>query len=122
MRVKRAEGDTGRAWPAAAWLIAGALCTVACTVGCAGLKRAARPDARLAIVCSVPLARVYLDDRFVGLAGELGALPVVGGDRRVELRADGYFTAYRDVKVPPAGRARLEVELHPVPEGDPGGG
>jgi hypothetical protein len=96
------------------------LCTCIMS-GCATTARARRADARLAIACNVPDARVYVDDVFVGRAAEVGrrALPVASGSRRVELRADGWFTAYRDVAVPAAGRAELSVQLRPVPPNEP---
>ena len=96
--------------------------------GCAtarsgGEERAAKPDATLIVSSPVADARVYVDDRFVGRVADLEgrAVQVPSGARRVEVRADGYFTAYRDVQVPPGGAAKLEVQLHKVPEGEPGG-
>ena len=47
------------------------------------------------------------------------ALLVPSGARRVEVRADGWFTAYRDVAVPHAGRATVDVALRRVPETEP---
>jgi hypothetical protein len=78
-----------------------------------------RPNAQLAIRCNVADARVYLDDAFVGRAGDLRTLPVVAGARRVELRADGWFSAYRDVQVAAGARAELSVELRKVPDVEP---
>ena len=80
-----------------------------------------RADAQLAIACNVPEARVYVDDVFRGRAIELahGALLVPSGARRVEVRADGWFTAYRDVVVPHAGRATVDLALRRVPETEP---
>ncbi len=88
---------------------------------CAPTAKTVRPDAQLAVACNVPDARVYVDDVFRGRAIELrgGALPVRSGPRRVEVRADGWFTAYRDVVVPHAGRASVDVELRRVPETEP---
>jgi hypothetical protein len=107
-------------WPALlAALLLAAMALVA--TGCATTSPARRADARLAIACNVPDARVYVDDVFVGRAADLSrhALAVASGSRRVELRADGWFTAYRDVAVPPAGRADLRVDLRPVPPNEP---
>jgi hypothetical protein len=96
------------------------LCLVALTACAAGLK-GARPDARLAVVCAVPTARVYLDDRFVGVAGALArGLLIRSGARRIEVRAEGYFTAYRELAVAPGSDARLVVPLRVVPDGEPG--
>jgi hypothetical protein len=79
-----------------------------------------KPDASLQVACPVKEARVYVDDAFVGRAGDVAdrALPVISGSRRVEVRADGWFSAYRDVQVTPGARARLDVELHKIPDGE----
>ena len=70
--------------------------------------------------CAIPEARVYVDDKFVGRAVELAGrtIGVRAGTRRVEVRADGWFTAYREVPVAPKGRARVEVPLDKVPDGE----
>ena len=88
---------------------------------CAPTKAVVRADGQLAVACNVPEARVYVDDVFRGRAAELaaGALLVPSGARRVEVRADGWFTAYRDVSVPHAGRATVDVELRRVPDTEP---
>jgi len=84
-------------------------------------KSVVRADGQLAVACNVPEARVYVDDVFRGRAVELagGAMLVPSGPRRVEVRADGWFTAYRDVAVPHAGRATIDVALRRVPETEP---
>jgi hypothetical protein len=91
--------------------------------GCAHGPAARKPDAQLLVSCPVDDARVYLDETFVGRAVELRARPlrVVHGTLRLEVRADGWFTAYRDVPVAPGAAARVDVPLHRVPEGEPGG-
>ena len=88
---------------------------------CAPTAKTVRADAQLSIACNVPDARVYVDDVFRGRAAELvgAAVLVPSGSRRVEVRADGWFTAYRDVTVPHAGRARVDVALRRVPETEP---
>lgn len=90
--------------------------------GCAATRRTVRADAQLVVDTNVPDARIYVDDAFRGRAAELHgrALLVPSGTRRVELRADGWFTAYRDVSVPHAGRATVAVPLRPVPPNEPG--
>ncbi len=89
----------------------------AALAGCAAGNRALKPDAQLVVDTAVPDARVYVDDVFAGRAAELQgrALLVRSGTRRVEVRADGYFTAYRDVAVPARGRATLRVPLRAAP-------
>ncbi|HEX9102097.1 MAG TPA: hypothetical protein VF997_07835 [Polyangia bacterium] len=102
---------------------------VAATLACCCLgaacaptaKSVVRADGQLAVACNVPEARVYVDEVFRGRAAELaaGALLVPSGPRRLEVRADGWFTAYRDVVVPHAGRASVDVALRRVPETEP---
>jgi hypothetical protein len=41
------------------------------------------------------------------------------GNLRVEVRADGYYPAYRDVPVKAGERAHVQVGLRAVPEGEP---
>jgi hypothetical protein len=98
-----------------------ALSVAACATTPAPARR--RADAALTITCAVADARVYVDDQFAGRAAELAdrALVVTSGTRRVEVRADGYFTVYRDVPVTSGARARLTVELRRVPDLEPGG-
>ncbi len=99
------------------YLVAAALFGAAC----APARHVVRADGQLAIACNVPEARVYVDDVFRGRAAELGggALLVPSGPRRGEVRADGWFTAYKDVVVPHAGRAHVDVALRRVPETEP---
>jgi hypothetical protein len=103
------------------YVVATALASCCFSAACAPATKAVRADAQLAVACNVPDARVYIDDVFRGRAIELrgGALLVPSGSRRVEVRADGWFTAYRDVVVPHAGRAAVDVELRRVPETEP---
>jgi hypothetical protein len=88
---------------------------------CAPTKAVVRADGQLQVTCNVADARVYVDDVFRGRAAELehGVMLVPSGARRVEVRADGWFTAYRDVTVPHAGRAGVDVALRRVPETEP---
>jgi hypothetical protein len=105
--------------------LAGAALTVAAAAGGSGCATSSnagrRADARLVVVSNVADARVYVDDAFVGRAADLRghAILVAAGTRRLELRADGWFPAYRDVAVPHAGRAEVSVELKPVPANEP---
>jgi len=99
------------------YVVAAALLSAAC----APTKAVVRADGQLQVTCNVPDARVYVDEVFRGRAAELehGVLAVPSGNRRVEVRADGWFTAYRDVTVPHAGRAGVDVALRRVPETEP---
>ena len=102
--------------------VAAALAFCCLGAACAPTARSVvHADGQLAIACNVPEARVYVDEVFRGRAAELagGALVVPSGARRVEVRADGWFAAYRDVVVPHAGRAGVDIALRRVPETEP---
>jgi hypothetical protein len=101
--------------------VAGCVLACALVAGCAAGNRARRADAELVVVVAVAEARVYVDDTFAGRAGDLRgrALAVPSGNRRVEVRADGYFTAYRDVVIAPRARATVDVRLHAAPPNEP---
>jgi hypothetical protein len=86
-------------------------------IGCASGPQLRKADALLLIDCDVSSASVYVDERFAGRAAELraGGLRVPHGTLRVEVRADGYFPAYRDVPVVAGQRARVQVRLNAIP-------
>lgn len=72
------------------------------------------PDSALLIDCSEPQALVYVDDHLVGQAGDLKQpLGLRSGLHRVELRADGKLSAYREVLLRPGEHPTLKVMLHP---------
>jgi hypothetical protein len=103
-------------------LLASALATVLVgATACAPTAGAVRTDAQLQVSCDVPEARVYVDEQFRGRASDLRgrAVGVVSGTRRVEVRADGWFTAYRDVPVAHKGRASVAIALQRVPDTEP---
>jgi hypothetical protein len=90
-------------------------------VGCAGPSQSVRKtDAVLIVECDVPSASVYVDEAFAGRAAELGrgGLKVPHGTLRVEVRADGYFPAYREVPVQAGERAHVKLPLRAVPGGE----
>jgi hypothetical protein len=72
------------------------------------------PDAVVRLTCPVE-AQLYLDDRYAGaVGGRRGAsLGLPAGFHRIELRADGYFPAYREVEVRRGDHASMHVELRP---------
>jgi hypothetical protein len=118
----RGAGRTAAVTAAVGSALVAAVVSCALAAGCATTtKSVVRADAQLAIACNVPDARVYVDDVFRGHAIELahGALLVPSGARRVEVRADGWFTAYRDVSVPHAGHAYVDIDLRRVPDTEP---
>jgi hypothetical protein len=92
-------------------------------IGCGAPQAARRQAGRSALLlvdCSVPGARIYVDETFVGLARELGVRPVelAAGARRLEVRAEGYFTVYRDLELAPGEQHREQVRLRQQPDED----
>lgn len=78
----------------------------------AGLESLALPRptfAPLLVTCDVPGARVFLDDRPLGVV-PLGALRVSPGRHRVHVSAPGHAPGTQTVDVPPGG-ARVDLRL-----------
>lgn len=91
------------------WLVIVAL------AGCAHSE----PRGELLLRVTPADARVLLDDHDVG-SGEMlhdRALRLRPGVRRVEVEADGYYGARREVTVTPQQRSTLTVDLRAVPDG-----
>ncbi|HEX2569017.1 MAG TPA: hypothetical protein VH877_05605 [Polyangia bacterium] len=86
----------------------------ACHPTAAAVRTPPPPESALQIECSDPLALVYVDDRLVGQAGDLKQpVGLRAGLHRVELRAEGKLSAYREVLLRPGERPTLKVMLHP---------
>jgi hypothetical protein len=79
--------------------------------GCA----TARPDAALVVACPDAQAQLYIDESYAGLAASTRHHPLAlrSGFHRVEVRAAGKLSAYREVTLAKDGRATLSVELRP---------
>lgn len=78
---------------------------------------APRADATLLLRVSPPQAAAYVDDLPVRAGpGEVTRVAVLPGLHRVEVRAEGYFTAYREIAVPPQGTAELVLPLRRDPD------
>lgn len=92
-------------------------------VGAAGCRStpAARPTGTLLLSVAPAGVTILLDDRpLPARSGDaLLRVAVTSGAHRIELRAPGYFTAYRDVAVAAAGEQRLSVVLRPDPDAVP---
>lgn len=87
-------------------------------VGCPGPpKPRARPVGGLVIECKPKTAQVFVDDRYQGTVAALRGRPLIllVGSRRIELRLDGYFSSYHDVKVVRGVRQKLSVVLRQEP-------
>lgn len=67
--------------------------------------------APLAHAAAPSRVQVYVDDVFVGAAG--GDLLLRAGFHRVEVRADGYLAAYRELNLARDQRLTLDVPLRP---------
>lgn len=76
---------------------------------------AARPDAALTVACPDAEAQLYVDEAYAGLAASTRRrpLPLRSGVHRVEVRAAGKLSSYREVTLEHDGRATVSVELHP---------
>ncbi|MSP62810.1 MAG: PEGA domain-containing protein [Myxococcales bacterium] len=72
------------------------------------------PEATLIIACAIEEAQVYVDEAYVGRAADTRRRPLAlgAGPHRIELRADGKFSAYRTVTLARGDRATVEVALH----------
>lgn len=101
-------------------LLVPALTAMACGATQSARRPASAPAAFLLLECTMPGARVYVDDVFVGLARQLDARPLelAPGARRLEVRADGYFTIYRDLALLPGERHYERVRLRQMPDED----
>jgi PEGA domain-containing protein len=70
---------------------------------------------RLSLVVSPPDAAVYIDDRFVGTAEELGSLPtglaVSAGKHTVTVSRPGFQDQSMDIQVEPGATQKIEISL-----------
>lgn len=62
-------------------------------------------------------AEIYVDDRYIGVVGVLNKSPIAiaEGEHRLEVRRDGYFSSYHEIRVVKGVRQRLRVSLTRVP-------
>lgn len=96
-------------------------CGVAVATGCGAPQAGSKPTARvlsgLLVVCQPPDALIYVDDRYMGSVKGLDKRPLKlpEGTRRVELRREGYFAHYGEVKLVRGVRQRLQVVLRKEP-------
>ncbi len=77
----------------------------------------ARRSARLKLMVAPADASVYLDGRFLGIAGEIGerrsGVPVDPGEHLLEIVRPGYDGRELSFDADPSGEVDLEVELRP---------
>ena len=76
-----------------------------------------RPVGGLLIICEPADAQVFIDDRYHGTVAGLGgrSLTLVEGQRRLELRKEGYFAFFGEVSVVKGVRQKLRVILRKEP-------
>jgi hypothetical protein len=71
----------------------------------------------LAIRCDPPDAVLFVDDKYMGTVGSLKgrAVKLPEGVHRIEVRKEGYFSHFAEVKVAKGVRQQLEVALRKEP-------
>ncbi|PID38922.1 MAG: hypothetical protein CSA24_00360 [Deltaproteobacteria bacterium] len=86
--------------------------------GCPGPpKPRPRPVGELTIQCEPKTAEVFVDDRYQGTVAALRGRPLtlLVGSRRIELRQEGYFSSFHDVKIVRGVRQTISVVLRREP-------
>ena len=80
----------------------------------------ARPPAGVAlhVDANVPDATVWVDDVLVGRTSEWAhdGRHLRAGFHRIEIRAPGYYSVYREIEQPDGGHADIKATLRPVLE------
>lgn len=73
----------------------------------------ARPLSGLLLICEPDDALLYVDDKFMGTVAGLNKRPLALADglHRIELRRDGYFAHYAEIRVERGVRQKLHVKL-----------
>ncbi len=87
--------------------------------GCRGAPQP-QPEGVLQLTLNTPDASVFIDEQpVVSKPGSTAIkVKVPAGSRRIEVRAPGRFTVYRETLVPAAGERRLDIALRPDPDAD----
>lgn len=77
----------------------------------------ARPLSGLNITCEPGDALIYVDDRYLGSVKGLTRKPLVlpVGDHRIEIRREGFFAHFAEVKVVKGVRQQLTIKLRREP-------
>ncbi|MBW2730976.1 MAG: PEGA domain-containing protein [Deltaproteobacteria bacterium] len=86
-------------------------------VACQPQRPRARPVGGLQLDCTPQSAQIFVDDRYVGTVSRLAgnALTLSAGTHRIELRAEGYFASYHELRVVVGVRQKLQVTLRREP-------
>jgi len=76
-----------------------------------------RSLAGLVVICDPQDAMIYVDDKYMGSVKGLNRRPLMlsEGLHRVEVRRDGYFAHFAEVKVAKGVRQQLRLKLRKEP-------
>lgn len=67
------------------------------------------------LTSNVREAEVYVDGRLIGRVGSLrGGVLMKPGVHRIELRHEGYFSAYAELEVGTAEKREMALEMAPI--------
>jgi hypothetical protein len=74
--------------------------------------------AEVRFTCRPTDALIFINDRFLGSVAGLRGRPLIvpaGREYRLELRRDGYFSYFAEIKPRPGAAPPMDVELRPEP-------
>jgi hypothetical protein len=93
-----------------------ALSLGAAALGCAHLSAPA--GVSLDVESNVPESTIWVDDVLVGTisAWSHEGRHIRAGFHRVEIRAAGYYSVYREIEQPDGGRVAIKATLRPLLE------
>jgi hypothetical protein len=91
---------------------------ISCALGAACAHFSAPPGVALEVESNVPESTIWVDDVLVGTVSAWAheGKHVRAGFHRVEIRAAGYYSVYREIEQPDGGRAAIKAELRPLLE------
>jgi hypothetical protein len=91
---------------------------LACALGGACAHFSAPAGVALEVESNVPESTIWVDDVLVGTVAAWAheGKHVRAGFHRVEIRAAGYYSVYREIEQPDGGRAAIKAELRPLLE------
>ncbi len=89
---------------------------VSLALGCHAPER--HPDATLGLRVHQAEAAVFVDDAIVPVAPGGSRVKLLSGVHRIEVRAPGCFTAYREISVPAGETREIDLPLRPDPDAE----
>ena len=69
----------------------------------------------LEVIDAVPGAEIHVDGSFVGTVGSASPVRIEGGQRHIEVRAEGYALTQRVIEVLPGATQRVSVPMIRIP-------